>query len=79
MKLNLYAIYDGVAQESSPPFLSKNHSLALRMYEVSMDKERYRADFRLYLIGYYDTSSMVVSPIPLPSLVESEVPDVTSQ
>lgn len=71
--MTLYTVYDSAAEDSSPPFLSKNDAVAYRSYTQflsSVPKHLNPSDFKLYAIGEYDPSSMVVSPLPKPLIVE---------
>lgn len=59
MKLNLYTVYDKVAEDSAPPFAAKSHKVAFRMFvsllrsagvdDAGMD------DYQLVHIAEYDT------------------------
>lgn len=58
MKVNLYVLFDVVAQESSHVQQLKNDGIALRWYQDALKKTPRSDDIVLYRIGKYDTETM---------------------
>lgn len=62
MKLNVYSIYDKIADEYSLPFFNVKEQLAVRDFSavVNMDGSKIKDnpdDFELFLVGSFDTES----------------------
>ena len=66
MKMECYAIRDVVTELFAPPFLAENDNTAIRTFETSRQKQPFPQDYELYLIGSYDTSSGIISPLGKP-------------
>lgn len=60
--LNLYTIYDRVAEDSCSPFVAKNDGVALRSLAILLkDVELTKRDeYKLYKLGSYDPISMEI-------------------
>lgn len=64
MSLNVYVIYDVIAEESGPLFTAKNDGVARRQYEVSRDKNGFsEEDFVLKRIGWFDPETMMIDGV----------------
>lgn len=64
MKVNIYTIYDAIAEECGPIFQAKNDKVACRACD-SMICEACGtsvSDYHLWCLGSFDTESMVFSP-----------------
>lgn len=61
MKTGLYAIYDGKAKEFGPIFEARNDEVASRQFRRLLEKEDYREDYTLYLVGDYDHENGLVT------------------
>lgn len=79
MKMQLYTIFDLVAEESGPIFEAKNDAVSLRKYNLNIQKDGINtAEFKLYRVGEidHDTNEIIPSPpeevSPKLSLVEIE-------
>lgn len=55
--MNLYTLYDVVAEESGPIFEAKNDAIAWRMVKA-IDTQG--IEFKVYRIGYYDHGTAVI-------------------
>ena len=64
MKVNLYTIYDVIAEESGPVFQAKNDSIACRICDNLISESNVTAvsDFHLWCLGCFDTESRVFVP-----------------
>lgn len=69
MKMNLYVVYDRVAEEAAPPFAAKNDQVAVRMIRAMLSNEGIPVDqhneYDLVRIAEYNTSDYqicLVSP-----------------
>ena len=60
--MNLYCVYDRVAEEASSPIPAKTDGVAIRMFVASMQKNEYPEDYWLYRIGHFDPISMYLDP-----------------
>ena len=66
MLLNLYAVYDKVAEEAGPMFGSVNDGVAVRQTLSLLAEMPRRDDYQLYRIGQYNTNTMSVFVDPKP-------------
>lgn len=73
MVLNIYTVYDKVAEEAGPLFQAVNDGIALRNYRNMQIPESLKNDYSLYRIGTYDTVTMEIVPEFVYSLLEEEV------
>lgn len=64
MKVNLYTIYDVMAEESGPVFQAKNDSVACRVCDSLISESFTTAvpDLHLWCLGCFDTESRVFVP-----------------
>ena len=68
--LNLYVVYDKIAQESGPVYTAKNDVVAQRMYQgLINDTGINPADYQLLHVAAYDNGALSAT---LPSVI----PDV---
>lgn len=60
--MNLYTIYDKVADEGGPIFEAKNHGVAARKASMSLQKvpSHLLKDYKLYCVGKIETSNGVL-------------------
>lgn len=65
MIINVYSIRDLIAEDSGPLFQAKNNAVAVRSFQFSLKDTTTPGDFRLLLIGSFDTetSRLVVLPV----------------
>lgn len=78
MVLQLYAIYDLVAEDFGPPFTAKNDAVACRNFLRSMPKEVNVREFVLYKIGSYCTVDGIVES-QTPGQVEFNLKEVSNE
>lgn len=81
-KQGLYVIYDRLAEESGPVFEARNHAVAARMFQRTLEKvvAGERNEYKLLRVGSIDhATSEVFSesppievPVGLPGVVEGE-------
>ena len=64
MTVNLYSIYDNVAEESGPIFQAKNDKVAYRQFCNLVTDPDKRSEYRLYALGQFFTESVEVKPHP---------------
>jgi len=57
MTLNLYSIFDTVAQVFNKPFSDINNATAIRAFSSSIINEPHKDDYALYHLGSYDDSN----------------------
>ena len=64
MKVNLYTIYDVMAEESGPVFQAKNDNVARRACDsMIMEASTFAvSDYHLWCLGCFDTESRVFVP-----------------
>lgn len=64
--VNLYVIYDCVADRCSAPFAAENHELAKRQFRLAMKQtdESYRVDYYLTCVGEFDPQFGHIQPKP---------------
>lgn len=64
MKVNLYTIYDVIAEESGPIFQAKNDLIACRVCDSLISEANLTAvsDLHLWCLGCFDTESRVFVP-----------------
>lgn len=64
MKVNLYTIYDVMAEESGPVFQAKNDLVACRVCDSLISEASVTAvsDYHLWCLGCFDTESRVFVP-----------------
>lgn len=75
MKTGLYVIWDDVAQESGPIYQAKNHDVALRMYQQTIQRnELNEHDFVLFHVGNYDSEALKIDPIAESYIVKAKLP-----
>lgn len=64
MVINVYCIYDKVAEEAGPLFQAVNDKIAMRQFKQLGIPESLQKDYSLHRIATYDSKSMeVVSEI----------------
>lgn len=64
MKLNVYSIYDNVAEVFNKPFTDINDGTATRAFTNSVSKEINKDDFVLYRLGSFaDNNGSLVSEV----------------
>lgn len=59
--VNLYTVYDLIAEEPGPIFQAVNDGVAGRKMQQIMETVKHKEDFVLYRIGYF-TKSMEIIP-----------------
>lgn len=62
MKLEMYSVYDKVAQAYMPPFFTHNEGLAVRSFGASVNNPetvffRHPTDYTLHKLGNFDDNS----------------------
>jgi len=82
MFLNLYSIYDNVAEVFNKPFSDINDASAIRAFSQSVEDNKNKDDYTLYHIGGFDDNSGSItadkSPKKLRSGFEIKTNNVTS-
>lgn len=76
MKLNIYTIFDRVAEEAGPIFVAKSDAVAVRNFR-HYTKDTRQEEYRLYRVGEYDNDKVMVfgldgrpEEVLVPTLVE---------
>lgn len=71
-RVNLYCIYDRVAEDSGPPFAAKNDGVAQRELRHLLDNVPVydRDAFKLCRIGSWDSSTMTGELYEMPDVIE---------
>ena len=62
MILNVYSVFDKVAEESGPPFTAVNDGIAKRSYNQMGIPVALQNDYSLHRIRTYDTVTMEIVP-----------------
>lgn len=71
MKIELFTIYDKVAQEAGPIFQAKNLYVAMRyVNEMIKDNKINLSEYDLVRLGTFDSESMFLSAFPKCDAVE---------
>ena len=71
MNIELFTIYDTVAQEAGPIFQAKNLSVAMRyVNEMIKDNKLNLHEYDLVRLGSFDSESMFLSVFPKADAVE---------
>lgn len=65
-KLRLYTIRDIVAGEFGPVYESKNDEVAVRQYQMVINKTEFKDDYTLYYIGDFDKETGILYPVGKP-------------
>lgn len=61
MESGLYTIYDRVADEAMPPFVSRTDGLAIRLFVQAMANcPNPKDDYLLYHVGFWNAAEMSV-------------------
>jgi hypothetical protein len=65
MKLELYAIYDTIADVFNKPFTAHNDADAIRAFTASFEQgnQANKNDYVLYSLGSYNDGSGEISPV----------------
>lgn len=74
--MNLYTVYDRIAEESGPVFEAKNDGVAMRMFLTIKSKtDNLQDDYKLLRLGSIDhqTSMITVSQVPIEVVQMTEV------
>lgn len=71
MKLRLYVLRDNLADDATPPMAFPNDDVARRTFESSMSNNPNVADFDLFCIGVYNSSTLSIESLSVPSLVDT--------
>lgn len=88
MKLNLYSIFDTVAQVFHKPFTEVNNDTAIRVFTHSIKDNESKNDYVLYYLGEFLDHNGEIIPIKAPlkclsgfdiTLKESETPESLKQ
>jgi len=81
MFLNLYSIYDTVAEIFNKPFSDVNDASAIRAFSQSLEENKNKNDYVLYHIGGFDDNSGSITcdkaPLKLKSGFELKTAEVT--
>ena len=65
--MNLYTIYDRLAEACAPPFTAVNHAVARRMYANTFEGTKYNPnEYKLVFMGSYSEKSSVLEPLAIP-------------
>lgn len=63
----LYVIYDKTAEEAGPIQCAKNDGIAVRIFKQSLLEVTFPEDYRLFLVGSYDTEKVEFVMLDEPS------------
>lgn len=70
MKLEIYSMFDRVAGQYGSPFLQNNQGEAKRKFNyVVLQTPMVAGDLDLFLIGYFDTETGIISPCSQPQFI----------
>lgn len=72
-EVNLYTIYDRLAEEAGPIFHAKNDAVALRAAKNLLKDVANAADYVLHHIGFFDTKESCLIPLETVSVVEDSI------
>jgi len=78
-KFGMYAMYDRVSEEFSPPFIARNDAVAVREMLTTMQNSPYPDDFYLQAIGTYDSMTGEVKHLEhkiVPFSLKAKIDDV---
>jgi len=65
--MNLYTVYDRLAEACGPPFSAPNHAVARRMYaDLIKSSNVSHNEYKLIFMGSYDEKSCVLEPQGIP-------------
>lgn len=78
MEINIYCIYDKVAEESGPLFTAVNDGIAIRQFRNIPIPPSLKNDYQLCRIGTYNTKDMSIIPevlytIEIPHQLEESI------
>lgn len=64
--MNMYVVYDKLAQESGPVVECKNNAVAVRQFRLMIEKTGRPEEYQLLYLGKinHDTQEMELLPIP---------------
>jgi len=83
MKQSIYSIYDTVAQVFNKPFTDHNNATAIRSFTASIEGEKHKDDYALYLLAEYDDSNGSIKPVSDPvrilSGLDIKTPEILQQ
>jgi len=71
MNVNLYSIYDTVAQVFNKPFTEINDNSARRTFTHSLEQVPHKTDYALYYIGCYSDQDGKLVPVDNPVRIYS--------
>lgn len=71
MKLNIYSIYDVVAQVFNKPFTDINDGTAVRSFVQSVNDQPHKNDYVLYKLGSLTDHNGVIEPSDVPIKIHS--------
>lgn len=80
MLIQLYTIYDRIAEDAGPIFCAKNDGVANRQYQHLLNE--YQTDplhFKLHRLGSFNTSTMIITSLDTPVEVVREVKNVKTE
>jgi len=77
MKLNIYAIYDRVAEECGPIWAAKSDAVAIRNARVSL-KEVRPDEYTLFVLGTFDPTTVKIEGFVAREVLISSVKGLTS-
>ena len=69
-KVNLYVVYDRLAEESGPIYQAVNDGVALRQYNNLLQNCTCKEDYDCVCIGEFDTQTMSISLIGPKSIIK---------
>ncbi|AXL14467.1 nonstructural protein [Microviridae sp.] len=88
MKLNIYSIFDTVAEVFNKPFTDINNATAIRSFTQSVLDQPHKNDYVLYNMGEFDDNSGHIQPNKTPTKILSgfdvknenqEIPEMLKQ
>jgi hypothetical protein len=78
MLINLYSIYDKVAETFNDPFKELNNASAIRSFQHSVIDQPHKDDYVIYHVGTFDTDKgeyNAIQPVRLLTGLEVQKPE----
>lgn len=77
--MNLYVVYDKLAEESGPIFEAKNHQVARRKHEQLMERTGRPDEYQLLYLGCINHADQTMELCQLPEDVTGGTPAMAVQ
>jgi len=73
MRMNMYVVFDKVAEESGPIFEAKNHGVAVRNFIQVTSKAVAPNEYSLLCLGIYDHDINKMYPLDPPDEIDTAI------